>query len=547
MGELVMLMKNHLAHDSLVAMEEMLKKGYPVEDVIDYFLKFGKTPQEALWAKTLMKEKEKKEAAKKLREQIEGSNLSNDEILAILQLSMGDEDRAQLDLMLKRGCSAQEIIEHFMNRDVSDEETEKTLFQKKMDELMGGKNLDSDQVLDLMMNELDGESVIQMNQMLKKGYTKEDVIKYFMKHGDDRNDFVNEMKKLAGDKDMSKDEILDLMKSKLGVMSQRKMEDMIREGYSAEEIIQHLMTHGKTQEQETSIFTRRMSILLEGPLRTLTDKEKVDKLKENLGKEAASMLEELLKNGLTAKHVLDLFLKHGNDVNSLVGDSFFIREISFPEEPEDAVAHKHRDVFSVIDREEAKKRITYMSPSGKTHIFGLFFEMVLDVVNDKGLTHREIMDLMRFRMGAGYAKEFDDLRKKGLTLQQIVDYFLKRDEETLAESRLVAKLKAEARVDKRVYLKREYSKEKWGVSLTYTFSKNHGLHLILDDVVENGPAWESGVRKGDVIVTVNDWLIVLMDRAQVAAHLFQAGANIVKLGIQKATAAANSEEFLGAY
>merc|ERR1712088_1229864 len=192
-----MLMKNHLAHDSLVAMEEMLKKGYPVEDVIDYFLKFGKTSQEELRAKTLQKEKEKKEAAKKLREQIEGNNLSNDEILAILQLSMGDEDRAQLDLMLKRGCSTQEIIEHFM------------------------------------------------------------------KHGDDRNDFVNEMKKLAGDKNMSKDEILDLMKSKLGVMSQRKMEDMIREGYSAEEIIQHLMTHGKTQEQETKLFTRRMSILLE--------------------------------------------------------------------------------------------------------------------------------------------------------------------------------------------------------------------------------------------------------------------------------------------
>ena len=47
------------------------------------------------------------------------------------------------------------------------------------------------------------------------------------------------------------------------------------------------------------------------------------------------------------------------------------------------------------------------------------------------------------------------------------------------------------------------------------FSKNQGLHLIMDDVVESGPAWESGVRKGDVIVTVNDWLIVLMDRAQV--------------------------------
>ena len=306
-----------------------------------------------------------------------------------------------------------------------------------MEELMEGKSLSDEQILDLMKHELDNDSVEQMEQMLKRGYTKEDVIKYFMKHGDDRNDFVQEMKKITEGSDLSKEQILDIMKKKLGVMSQRKMEDMLREGYSAEEIIQHLMTHGKTQEQETSIFTRRMSILLEGPLRTLTDKEKVDKLKENLGKEAASMLEELLKNGLTAKHVLDLFLKHGNDVNSLVGDSFFIREIIFPEEPEDASAHLHRDVFSVISREEAKKRITYMSPSGKTHIFGLFFEMVLDVVNDKGLTHREIMDLMRFRMGAGYAKEFDDLRKKGLTLQQIVDYFLERDEETLAESRLV--------------------------------------------------------------------------------------------------------------
>ena len=39
--------------------------------------------------------------------------------------------------------------------------------------------------------------------------------------------------------------------------------------------------------------------------------------------------------------------------------------------------------------------------------------------------------------------------------------------------------------------------------------------MIMNDVVENGPAWESGVRAGDVIVTVNDWLIVLMDRPQV--------------------------------
>ena len=48
------------------------------------------------------------------------------------------------------------------------------------------------------------------------------------------------------------------------------------------------------------------------------------------------------------------------------------------------------------------------------------------VVKGKDLTHREILDLMRFRMGAGYAKEFDELREKGFTLQQIVKGMKKR-------------------------------------------------------------------------------------------------------------------------
>jgi hypothetical protein len=303
--------------------------------------------------------------------------------------------------------------------------------------------------------------------MLKKGYTKDDVIKYFMKHGDDRNDFVQEMKKLTDQENLTKEEILDVMKNKLGVLSQRKMEDMLREGFTIDEVIKHLLTHGKTQEQETSLFTRRMSLLLDE--KPLTEQEKVEKLKENLGKEAASMLEELMKNGLTAGHVLDLFLKHGNNVNDLIKDSFFLKDIKFPDEPQDAENHANRNVFSVVDITVSKAEIPWMSPSGKNHIFGLFFEKVLEVIAGKSLTHREIMDLMRSRMGAGYAKEFDELRAKGLSLQEIVSYFLKRDAETIAESRLVAKLKADARVDSRVYLKRKYTREKWGVSLTYTF------------------------------------------------------------------------------
>merc|ERR1712038_1747308 len=84
-------------------------------------------------------------------------------------------------------------------------------------------------------------------------------------------------------------------------------------------------------------------------------------------------------------------------------------------------------------------------------------------------------------------------------------------------------------------LKRKFVKKKWGVEISYTFSDENGLYLVLGQVHSDGPAYESGLRSGDVIVTVSDWLITVMDRPQVAVNLFQAGANIVKLGIMKPT------------
>ena len=47
-------------------------------------------------------------------------------------------------------------------------------------------------------------------------------------------------------------------------------------------------------------------------------------------------------------------------------------------------------------------------------------------------------------------------------------------------------------------------------------SDENGLYLVLGQVMEDGPAYESGLRSGDVIVTVSDWLITVMDRPQVS-------------------------------
>ena len=60
--------------------------------------------------------------------------------------------------------------------------------------------------------------------------------------------------------------------------------------------------------------------------------------------------------------------------------------------------------------------------------FAAFFKAVVAVTTGRGLTHREIMELVRYRLGGGHAQEFDELRARGWRLQQIVDHFLMKDE-----------------------------------------------------------------------------------------------------------------------
>ena len=49
----------------------------------------------------------------------------------------------------------------------------------------------------------------------------------------------------------------------------------------------------------------------------------------------------------------------------------------------------------------------------------------------------------------------------------------------------------------------------------FTASEEGGLQLIIETVGVDSPAYRCGVRQGDVIVTVDDWLITVMDRPQV--------------------------------
>merc|ERR1711941_8612 len=171
--QLFELMKDQMDIESRKKMDEMVKNGCPLEEVIEHFMKKGKTKEQA-----------QNEKSEELRQMLESQkDMSPTEILETLRSELGAEDKAQLEKMLKNGCSMQEVIDHFLNRGQAEEEnSEKTEFQAKIEELLQGKNLSDDEVLALMRSQVDEETKAEIKAMLEKGYSKKDVINHLMKY-----------------------------------------------------------------------------------------------------------------------------------------------------------------------------------------------------------------------------------------------------------------------------------------------------------------------------------------------------------------------------
>merc|ERR1711910_100785 len=104
-------------------------------------------------------------------------------MMNLIKGALDPTGQAQLDEMVRCGCSQDEVIQHFMNRERNKKGQKRNEFGRKMYELTKGKKLTKKELICLMKNYLDDSPVQKMEDMLKKGYPLEDVIDYFLKHG----------------------------------------------------------------------------------------------------------------------------------------------------------------------------------------------------------------------------------------------------------------------------------------------------------------------------------------------------------------------------
>ena len=486
-------LRNQLPEEDQAKIDEMLKKGMSMDQIIKHFMKGG-----------MDEKQEDNEFTRKMKELVGGKDLSEEELLELMKSQLGEGSKAELEAMLAGGMSLQDAMDHFMKHGKTQEQEQEELKQK-LEKMLTDGNTNPEEAFSALRDKLSSEDQAKIDELLKSGMTMEDIIKKFVDGGIEgidqlnkelttESEFAKQMKELSGGKDLTQEEMLELMKTKLGEDSKAKLEEMLAKGYTMEEAMNYMMKHGKTEEEEQKILADKIKAAMDG--KNMTEEEKLNFLKANLSDDAKKAMDELLAQGYTKEEIIELFKKHGNNLNA-IDNELSNPNVEFDEEPPDAHLYANRNWFSVINREKVKTEVPYMSPAIKNLTFKQFIDSVQRLTKGAGLTHREILDIMEFRMGGTYLQELRELRDNGATLAEVVEHFLRKDAEMRKVARRKARLEAQAKVgichsfvieirkvliythllknnfilqvDAWIDLKRKFVKKKWGVEISYTF------------------------------------------------------------------------------
>ena len=354
-------------------MAAMLGRSMSEQEVIDHFLSHGKTANE-----------KKRETSEKIQALLSNVTCPEDKLEALRE-ALEDTDRAQMEQMLKAGCSIEEVVAHFSSRGIkasgSDTPSELAMVIRRLSE---GKELSSEEMLSLIKEQLSEEGCGVMEQMLSKGYSQEDIIQHFMnngktkleeqketsrrlsllidtdsmteeqialvmkeqlspserkimenllKQGKSMKDIVKhfvelrdiepvesalavKIKKLSGGRKLSNEEMVDLLSKQMGEAGRREMEDMLASGASMEEVIQHFMVNGQTQEEEQREVANKLSSLMSD---SMTEEDIKSLLQSELSSADRKKMDEMLMAGYSIEEILEHFqtrgLEHGDETN----------------------------------------------------------------------------------------------------------------------------------------------------------------------------------------------------------------------------------------
>merc|ERR1712106_813094 len=355
--DMLELIKDQLSDEGKKQMEEMLKDGKSMKDVIDHFMSNGKTQEE-----------EHREIGEKLSNLVRNRKLSKE---------LGTADKAQMEKMLKNGCSIEEVFDLFMNRGTTPD-IPQTELAKRVKKFSKGKILGKKDILTLIKYQLTEESKSKLETMLQKGYKIDDVIEHFLMKGktsdEEHRELAAKLEKLIDVKSMSESKIIEILNSVLGAFDKTQIEDMIKRGCSTPELLDLFCNRGKKATQKTE-FAARMDRLLDG--KCLAPQDILEIMKENLDDESKESIDALFEKGYTVQDVIEHLMKNGKT----------------PEQKQKEVAEKMLQLL------------------------------------DGDMSEEQVLKMMRKQLGSAGCKEMEEMLKRGCSLSEILDNFMHKPSE----------------------------------------------------------------------------------------------------------------------
>merc|ERR1719312_632610 len=220
-----------------------------------------------------MNKKMRENLKSKLQNLINDPNATTEDVFKAMRNNLSKEEQAKIDEMLKLGMSMDEIVKHFMSGGMDDDKEAKQKAKEelktKLKELLNDPNASTEDVFNIMKSQLGAEDQKKIEEMLKKGMTMDQIINHFMKGGMDEvqeeTEFTKKMKELIGGKNLSEEEMLELMKSQLGEGSKAELEAMLAQGFSLQEVMDHFIKHGKTDEEEQRELQEKLEKMMNDP------------------------------------------------------------------------------------------------------------------------------------------------------------------------------------------------------------------------------------------------------------------------------------------
>merc|ERR1711892_1312898 len=110
--QVIEMLRSELSSEDKSQLERMLHNGCSIQEVIDHFLNRGVEDER----------EDKTDFQTKIEEMLDGKNLNDDEILALMRSQVDDATKLEIKAMLEKGYSKQDVIKHLLRNTKTEEE-----------------------------------------------------------------------------------------------------------------------------------------------------------------------------------------------------------------------------------------------------------------------------------------------------------------------------------------------------------------------------------------------------------------------------------------